>query len=259
MVSERAAMHHALEAVFARLYLELDGARFERYADDLVLALYPPFPIPQFNGPWVVEDSQSAVDAMAEAIAEVDATGAQTWVQTRSGHVHTRQAALALGLTHREQIPGMVMRRGELVEPESRLDVGVIAPEDWDATIEILAASFDAPKELFDRFCAALASIEEISWYVGRIEDKIVSTALGVTLDDATGVFNVATPREYRGHGYGATLTSRVVSDGFAAGSHLAFLQSSELGHNLYRRLGFRDAEEYLLLTRPPPAHDQAS
>jgi hypothetical protein len=50
---------------------------------------------------------------------------------------------------------------------------------------------------------------------------------------------------------YGAALTSRVVRDGFEAGSELAFLQSSEIGHGVYRRLGFRDVEEYVLLTRP--------
>jgi hypothetical protein len=41
------------------------------------------------------------------------------------------------------------------------------------------------------------------------------------------------------------------VRDGFEAGSELAFLQSSEIGHGVYRRLGFRDVEEYVLLTRP--------
>jgi hypothetical protein len=41
------------------------------------------------------------------------------------------------------------------------------------------------------------------------------------------------------------------VRDGFAAGCELAYLHSSEVGHGVYRRLGFRDVEEYTLLTRP--------
>ena len=36
-----------------------------------------------------------------------------------------------------------------------------------------------------------------------------------------------------------------------------AFLQSSEIGHSVYRKLGFRDVEEYVLLTRPLPVEDQ--
>jgi hypothetical protein len=71
-------MQRALEAVWARLYTELEGARFER-RDDLIVALYPPFPIPQCNGPWVVEDTESAVDALAGAVAEVEAAGAWPW------------------------------------------------------------------------------------------------------------------------------------------------------------------------------------
>jgi predicted GNAT family acetyltransferase len=56
---------------------------------------------------------------------------------------------------------------------------------------------------------------------------------------------------DHRGRGHGAALTARVVQHGFADGARLAFLQSSLLGHSVYRRLGFRDVEEYTLLTRP--------
>ncbi len=141
-------MHRVLVSLWARLYDVIDGARFEP-GSDLIVAVCPEFPIPQCNGPWVVEDSPAAVDALPAAIATV-------------------------------------------------------------------------------------------------------STALGFTIDGATGIFNVATPPEHRGRGYGAVLTARAARDGFEAGSEFAFLQSSEIGHTVYRRLGFRDVEEYVLLTRPP-------
>jgi len=246
-------MHRALEAAWERLYEVFDGARFERRSD-LIVALLPRFPIPQCNGAWVVEDSQAAADALPEALAEVEAAGAWPWVQTRSSHERARQQALDLGLTHSERVPGMTMRPGDLVDARAEVEIERIRDGDIDATNEILGACFGAPKELFDEFCAGLGRIEEASWYVGRAEGEIVSTAVGVTLVGATGVFNVATPPEHRGRGYGAALTSRVVRDGFRAGSELAFLQSSDIGHGLYRRLGFRDAEEYVLLTRPFPA-----
>ena len=246
-------MQCALEAIWARLYLEVEGARFERRGD-LILALYPAFPIPQCNGPWVVEDTQKAVDAMAGAIAEVEAAGAWPWVQTRSGHVRTRRAAAEFGLTQIELVPGMVLQPGELVEPAgSAVEIDLIGATEMDATNEILATCFDAPKELFDRFCGVLAVVDEVSWYVGRVADAIVATAVGITMDAVTGVFNVATAPEHRGRGHGAALTARVVQDGFRGGARLAFLQSSDIGHNVYKRLGFRDVEEYSLLTRPAP------
>ena len=251
MESEAAAAHRALEEVWARIYAALDGARFERRGD-LVFVLYPPLPIPQCNGAWVANDTQAAADGLAEAIAEVDASGAQPWVQTRSGHDRTQRAATDVGLTVRESVPGMAMRPDELVAPpDGKLAIDLITADEFATANAVLATSFGAPRELFDTFSAVLATLEDASWYVGRIDDEVVATALGITIDGVTGVFNVATLPEHRGHGHGAALTARVVRDGSSAGARLAYLQSSRLGHRVYRRLGFRDVEEYVLLTRP--------
>jgi ribosomal protein S18 acetylase RimI-like enzyme len=146
----------------------------------------------------------------------------------------------------------MVMRPDELVEPSGDgLAIDLIAAEGVATANDVLATSFGAPRELFDDFSAACAKVEEASWYVGRVDGELVATALGITVDDVTGVFNVATMPAHRGRGHGAALTARVVRDGFARGASLAYLQSSTMGHGLYRRLGFRDVEEYCLLTRP--------
>jgi ribosomal protein S18 acetylase RimI-like enzyme len=249
--SEAAAAHSALEKIWALLLGQAPDARFERRGD-LYFALFPAVPIPQCNGPWVVEDTDEAADALGGAIAEVDAAGAQPSVQTRSGHERTQRAAAELGLTERTVLPGMVMRPGELVSTSADgLAIDLIADEEIGTASDILATSFGAPREMFDVFSPVCAAVEESTWYVGRVDGEIVGTALGITVDGVTGVFNVATAAQHRGRGHGAALTARVVEDGFAGGAELAFLQSSEMGHGVYRRLGFRDVEEYVLLTRP--------
>jgi predicted GNAT family acetyltransferase len=63
-----------------------------------------------------------------------------------------------------------------------------------------------------------------------------------------------ATPGEHRGRGYGAALTAAAAQGGFASGADLAWLQSSAMGLSVYRRLGFREVERYVLLTRPEAA-----
>jgi ribosomal protein S18 acetylase RimI-like enzyme len=244
-------MQRALESVFERLYGVFDGARFE-WRSDLVFALLPGVPIPQFNGAWVCEDSDAAAGALAGAVAEVEAAGEWPWVQTRSGHNRTRQAALALGLTHTERIPGMAVRQDGFVEASAELEIGLILDQEIDEANVLLATCFEAPFELFDRFSRVVTQVPEARWYVGRADDAIVSTALGFTLAGATGIFDVATPSEHRGRGYGAALTSHALRDGFDAGSEFGYLQSSTIGHGVYERLGFRDIEEYTLLTRPP-------
>ena len=248
--SEAAVMHRALETVYERLYAVFEGGRFERRAD-LIVAILPGVPIPQCNGAWVSEDSAAAADALADAVAEVDAAGEWPWVQTRSGQERARRAAVALGLTHEERVPGMLVRPEEAVEARADVEIELIADSEIDETNAILAASFEAPLELFSRFSGAVHKMAETRWYVGRANGAIVSTALGFTLGGATAVFNVATPSEHRGWGYGAALTSRVLLDGFEAGSEFGYLQSSAIGHGIYRRLGFRDVEEYTLFTRP--------
>lgn len=244
-------MHQALEAGFERLYAAFEGARFERRSD-LVVALLPGVPIPQCNGVWVCEDSDAAVAGLADAVAGVEAAGEWPWVQTRSRHERTRQAALALGLTHSERVPGMVVQPDSFVEARADLEIGLITADEIDVANVILATSFEAPLDLFRQFSDALQQVDEVRWYVGRAGGAMVSTAVGFTLEGATGIFNVATPTEHRGRGYAAALTSHALRDGFDGGSEFGYLQSSTIGHGVYQRLGFRDVEEYTLLTRPP-------
>jgi ribosomal protein S18 acetylase RimI-like enzyme len=201
----------------------------------------------------VTEDSAAAVAALPGVLAEVEASGARPWLQTRSGHAATQAAAQELGLTHVETVPAMVVRRGELEDPQVDVEVALIDEHEIAVAVAMLAEAFAAPEDVLARFAGACASMPESSWYVGRGGGEVVSTALGVTLGEATGIFNVATPSEHRRRGYGAALTARAVRDGFAAGSKFAFLQSSELGLSVYRSLGFREVEEYALHTRPEP------
>ena len=46
----------------------------------------------------------------------------------------------------------MLMRPGELVEPDSDLDIQLASTADADQANEVLAVSFGAPKELFETF-----------------------------------------------------------------------------------------------------------
>jgi hypothetical protein len=250
--SEAAAAHRALASIWGRLTETIEGARFEERGD-LVVAITPGFPFPQCNGAWVTEDSAGAVAELPGVLAEVVASGARPWLQTRSAHVETPALARELGLTHVERVPAMLVRPAELAQPDVSVEVALIDEREVGAAVAMLAEAFEAPEDVLARFAAACASVPESRWYVGRSDGALVSTALGITLGDATGIFNVATPRENRRRGYGAALTARAVRDGFAAGSTFAFLQSSALGLSVYRSLGFREVEEYTLHTHPEP------
>jgi ribosomal protein S18 acetylase RimI-like enzyme len=245
-----AALHRAFESLWWDFFGSLEGALRDRRGDLTVYAC-PSLPFPQFNGVWIGEYSPAAVVALPQALADVEAAGAQPWVQTRSGQARARQAAVDLGLTHSERVPALLARSDELVTPETGLEIDLVTEAEHDAVNALLADAFGAPADVFALLNAQIAALEGFSLYRGRAGGEIVSTSVGAGFDGAVGVFNVATVPRHRGRGYGAAVTARAARDGFDAGAAFAFLQSSELGHGVYRRLGFRDVGEYLLQTRP--------
>ena len=244
------AAHRALVELWARLYGEIDGARFDPRLD-LIVAVCPGFSLPPFNGVWVEEDSDEAVDALPAAIAEVEAAGERPCVQCRSRQMRTAAAARALGLTHVELLPAMTVRRAELADTGVALDVALVSRDLRDESVDVLAAAFGEPRAFFARLSEAVESLSGARWYASRLDGAIVATALGLTLGDATGIFNVATAPEHRGRGYGGALTVRAARDGFASGAQFAYLHASPMAYGLYRRLGFHDVEEYAVFTRP--------
>jgi GNAT superfamily N-acetyltransferase len=230
----------------------MESARFER-RNGYVLLTFPTFPIPSFNGVW--PDDDSAAGSLRDALAEVEAEGVAVGVLTRSGEMpEVTAAAGELGLTAAEPVPGMVANAGDLDRPtQSELEVIRIETADGLAqALAVAAEGFDLPAEfLAPIYMPEVTGLDGFEVYLGRAGGRDVTTAASFIVDGEVGIFNVATPAEYRGRGYGAAITDSAVRDGLAAGADLAYLQSSAIGESVYRRLGFREVVTYVLLTRP--------
>lgn len=114
----------------------------------------------------------------------------------------------------------------------------------------VAAAGFGAPQELLAQLVTAgLLGLPGVRCYLGETGGQTVTTGMGVTLGDFTGVFNIATPPAHRRHGYGTAVTARAVADGLAAGARWSWLQSSALGYATYARLGFHPVETWTCWT----------
>jgi GNAT superfamily N-acetyltransferase len=88
--------------------------------------------------------------------------------------------------------------------------------------------------------------------YAGHASDGL--RALRIVrgwLGREVAVFSVATPPEHRRRGYGGAISAHAARMGFEQGSDLAWLQTSDLGEPVYRRLGFQHSVMHSLLTRP--------
>jgi GNAT superfamily N-acetyltransferase len=130
---------------------------------------------------------------------------------------------------------------------------GALAEVEAEGIHQALAAEgFGLPADLLaPLYMLELTGLDGFEVYLGRVEGRDVTTAVSYAVDADVGIFNVATPPEYRGRGYGAAITGHAPREGYAAGADLAYLQSSAIGESVYRRLGFREVVSYELLTRP--------
>lgn len=104
--------------------------------------------------------------------------------------------------------------------------LGYGMPPDWEGTIFDLwlQLGFDLP----------------IRNYLGYLNGEPVSTSCLFLGGGAAGIYSVATLPEARGRGIGAALTVKPLLDAREMGFRIGVLQSSEMGFNVYKRLGFR-------------------
>jgi ribosomal protein S18 acetylase RimI-like enzyme len=230
----------------------MEGARFER-RDGYTFVTFPTLPIPSFNGVWPDEDS--AATALPDALAEIEASGIAPGVLIRNEETPAVvETARVLGLTAVEHMPGMVANAGDLVESAAS-ELEIVHVESADGFAQALAIAtegFGAPEGfLTPLYMPEVTSLDGYELFLGRVDGRDVTTAASYVVDDDVGVFNVATPSQFRGRGHGAAITAHAVHEGFANGAELAYLQSSTIGESVYRRLGFREVVRYDLLSRP--------
>jgi ribosomal protein S18 acetylase RimI-like enzyme len=241
----------ALRTAFESLYALYEGARYER-RDGYDFLFIPQIPVAQFNGVWPLADG--AAPELEAALTEIEAAGLPSSVQVRDELTPAcEEEARRLGLTKEVAMPAMVVRasglRGRRVDG---LRIAVVEGDEQSAlAAETAATGFGAPLSIFEPiYRPQVLATDGLRAYLAFAGEDAVSTSLGYTLGDTVAIFNVATPADYRGRGYGAAVTMAAAHGGFADGADLAWLQASEQGFSVYRGLGFEQVATDILLTR---------
>jgi hypothetical protein len=205
--------------------------------------------LPTLNGVWVASTDPASVP-VEELLDRVEATGLSYCLQVRPAAVGALgDLALSRGMVLEGTIPLMVLGSPEQLRAPAEvhgLRVRRIDPSEAELHARVAASGFDAPVDRFlELVTPSTLSAQGASCYIGDLGGEPVTTALGLTRRSSVGVFNVATPEPHRRRGYGAAVTTRAVTDGFASGAHWAWLQSSDAGYRVYERLGFEALEEW--------------
>ncbi len=250
-VSEAHRLHDALRGTTASLLRVLAGCFDRRDGYEFLVCRQLPFPV--FNGVWAETDI--AAVALERALAEVEAEGLPVGVQVRVGRTpDVEREAQRLGLAPRDPLYGMVATPSDFRPSKAgHVDLSrAQTDKDLSNALVVVAAGFQAPHARFaPTYVPKVAQLEGLRFYLASSEGEFVSTAIGYTLNDTVGIFNVATPPSHRGQGYGQAVTGAAVVGGFDAGATLAWLQAPALSRPLYARLGFRDVITYMTYARP--------
>jgi GNAT superfamily N-acetyltransferase len=92
-----------------------------------------------------------------------------------------------------------------------------------------------------------------VRYYLALLKGEPVASALICLSAGIAGVYNVVTLPAARGQGIGSKIVLTTLQEARAAGYRVAALQSSEIGFNIYRQLGFEQFCSYERYYWTPP------
>lgn len=157
-----------------------------------------------------------------------------------------------------DEAPGMVASLSGLplveLPPGTTIET-VRDPKAFDEWLGAFRDAFGMPADLVEAFSKLrlLGFGDDLSYrYVlARIGRRPVATAVGLVADGGGVIINVATVPDARRRGIGRAVTLAAMHRCAEMGATVAVLQSSEMGHEVYRGLGFEDFGRYRTYARP--------
>ncbi len=143
--------------------------------------------------------------------------------------------------------PGMALELETLHEPAQDLDgldVRVVADaESLRAWAKVFTIGYGLPpdwEKSVHQLQLQLGLGFPVRNYVGFINGEPVATSCLFLGAGVAGIYSVATLPKARGKGIGSAVTLRALQNARELGYHIGILQSSDMGYNVYKRLGFR-------------------
>ena len=102
--------------------------------------------------------------------------------------------------------------------------------------VDVVSSSFNIKIDL--SFLRFLLDDENIRFYLGFSNKKNVSALILYLSAGVAGLHAVSTLKEFRGNGFGYTISRTALIDAHKSGYKIAVLQASNLGEVIYRKLG---------------------
>jgi ribosomal protein S18 acetylase RimI-like enzyme len=143
--------------------------------------------------------------------------------------------------------PGMALdlkQLNESLKPVDGLEIRVVTDIDsLRAWAQVFVEGYGLPADWTNaimEFWPRLGYDFPLRNYLALLNGKPVSTSMVYFGGGAAGIYCVATLAEARGKGIGAAVTLKPLQDAREMGYRIGTLQSSDMGFEVYKRLGFR-------------------
>ena len=107
----------------------------------------------------------------------------------------------------------------------------------------VFQEGFSLPNAILEMFLHLFGSYEKnyMNNYIAKIQEQPVAIASVLYYGGIAGIYNIATLPSYRRLGIGTAITLAPLLDAKKKGYEIACLESSEMGQNLYTRIGFKE------------------
>jgi GNAT superfamily N-acetyltransferase len=250
-----AAIGEALEACLLLLASAPGG---EARVEDGITVAITRLPISDFNGMFRARLDPRLPEAeidrrIGAAVAYVRSRGVpfSWWVMPDDQPPDVPARLVAHGFAPEGERPGMALDLARLgAEPPAPEGLAIEEVTDVEGLGEhtrLVAIGFGLPVELETAFRTLLQGLpfgpgSSLRYFLARERGEPVGTSLACLSERAAGIFNVITAPEARDKGVGAAVTHAALRAAREGGHRIAVLESSTMGYNVYRRLGF---EEY--------------
>ncbi len=210
-----------------------------------------PIPHPWFNGVLSSRPPEEQDDAfIEETIQYFRAQQVRTftwWMEPPLNFSDWEPMLSRYGFTSLRDTPGLAVELqalNELAQPVDGLEIQLVDQEElvhaWGATFTRgYGMPLDWEPAIHD-IAVKLGSDFPVRNYLGYWNGEPVATSSLFFGAGAAGIYNVSTLPKARGKGIGAALTLRPLQDARKLGYRIGILQSSAMGFNVYRQLGFR-------------------
>lgn len=209
---------------------------------------------PMFNGVSRVSVSPEMVDGLIDdTIAYFQSRQIPYWFWWVAS-TFTQPAGLGAKLVNRGLLPYEVDAPGMAVDL-STINTAVTTPDDFhitevsttedlEAWVKTIIAGMEMPAFAAQSWFDATQKfgIGKTPWrmYIGWLGDEPAAVSMSVLGAGVIGIIAVGVAPEARRKGIGAAITLKPLLDGRHQGYRVGVLFSTEMGFNVYKRLGFQ-------------------